>query len=87
MSIINLILGVVIHKLVEFEAPATKTEYHISVAKKLVFSQFLNTTMIIFIVNLFIEKDGKTTMVFSVLKSGGLNENVMLIYCVNTFLP
>ncbi|CAD8174102.1 unnamed protein product [Paramecium pentaurelia] len=86
ISIINNILAIIIRKFAELEAPATKTEYDISAAKKLGFAQFLNTAIITLIVNLVIIKEGEKSY-YAVIKQGGLNQDVMLIFITNGIMP
>ncbi|CAK64281.1 unnamed protein product (macronuclear) [Paramecium tetraurelia] len=86
ISIINNILAIIIRKFAELEAPTTKTEYDISAAKKLGFAQFLNTAIITLIVNLVIVKEGEKSY-YAVIKQGGLNQDVMLIFITNGIMP
>lgn len=86
ISVINNVLAYIIKKLAEMESHPTLTEYNVSLAKKLGFAQFLNTAIITLIVNLVIVEAGEPSIV-SVVKSGGLNADVMLIYITNGITP
>lgn len=68
------------------EKHSTKTNYDISVAKKLGIAQFLNTAILSLLVNFLIKEPGET-LVTTMWKPGGLNADVMLIFITNSIIP
>lgn len=86
ISFINSILSSTIIKLIIKESHSTKTEYDISIAKKIGLAEFINVAILTLLVNILIkgQNESKINVMY---QKGGLNSDVMWIFMTDSFMP
>ncbi|CAD8187902.1 unnamed protein product [Paramecium octaurelia] len=86
ISFINSVLSSTIIKLIIREQHSTKTEYDISIAKKIGLAEFINVAILTLLVNILIKGQNETT-INTMYQKGGLNSDVMWIFMTDSFMP
>ncbi|KAL4435368.1 hypothetical protein ABPG74_022851 [Tetrahymena malaccensis] len=84
ITILNFLLQIVLKYLTNIEGCYTRTEYNISIAKKMAWATFINTSLIQFFIDVVLSDQKKFGAIFS---EGGIAYNQNYVFMFNMVIP